>query len=184
MHTLAPCSKLGYPMQRGDTVFFYYQPGGGKQAVVDITVALRFALFSDIPAEQRPRGRYRDDDWCGLFRSFEALGKEGRRIGHSSVFGVEDAVDLGRFPRLRGCTLLLLLPEEAAEWKAVEEVGGVSRVVNRWEQAGGRMDVTGMPFSGVYLGHIEQGAKTVPAAVAASIAAGAWWVVPSQFRCY
>ena len=26
--------------------------------------------------------------------------------------------------------------------------------------------------------------KTVPAVVAASIAAGAWWVVPSQIRCY
>ena len=26
--------------------------------------------------------------------------------------------------------------------------------------------------------------KTVPAVVAASIAAGAWWVVPSQVRCY
>ena len=76
----------------------------------------------------------------------------------SSVFGVEDVVALGRCPRPGGCTLLLILPEEgAAEWKAVEEVGGFSRVVNRWEQAGGRMDLTGMHFSGVYLGHIEEG---------------------------
>ena len=29
----------------------------------------------------------------------------------------------------RDITLLLLLPEEAAEWKAVEEVGGVSRTI-------------------------------------------------------
>ena len=121
MHTLTPCIELGYPIQRGDTVFFYHQPAGGGRAVVDITVALKFALYKDIPAAQQPKGKHKDGDWYGLFQSFEALGKEGGRIGHRSVFEVGDAVNLCRYPRLRGCTLLLLLPEEDAEWKVYME---------------------------------------------------------------
>ena len=124
---------------------------------MDITIALGFKQYKDLNDDEKPRGRYEGTDWMGFFRPLEAVGAEGKKIGHDSIFGKGDVVDLCKNHRLHGCCLLLRLPMNFAEWKSVEEVGGVSKIVSRLEQQRGRMDVTGIAHAGVFLGDVCEG---------------------------
>ena len=55
---------------------------------------------------------------------------------------------------------------------------------HEWKKAGAGSFVADIDLLVIITDANSNKTKTVPAAVAVSIAAGAWWVVYSQYRCY
>ena len=78
------------------------------------------------------------------------------------------------------CTQYCARPAKTADWGLVQPCATQD---HEWKKADAGSFVGDIDLSVIITDANSNKTKAAPAVVAASIAAGAWWVVPSQFRC-